>query len=101
MFCVTLSLTDDNNLCILGVLGEKVRCNHIIQVERTLGIEAARQVIMEQVQYVMSNYGIAIDPRHTMLMSDLMTFKVCSIVATLSRIIRPYFSMFNFLLFFF
>eukprot|EP01147_Barroeca_monosierra_P009908 gene9908-2093_t len=62
-------------MATLGVLGEKVRCNHIIQVERTLGIEAARQVIMEQVQYVMSNYGIAIDPRHTMLMSDLMTFK--------------------------
>ncbi|EGD82872.1 hypothetical protein PTSG_12033 [Salpingoeca rosetta] len=59
----------------LGVLGEKVKCNHVMEVEKTLGIEAARQVIMDQVQYVMSNYGISIDPRHTMLMGDLMTFK--------------------------
>ena len=44
------------------------------QVQLTLG---DRTVIMEQVQYVMSNYGIDINPRHTMLMSDLMTFKVC------------------------
>jgi DNA-directed RNA polymerase III subunit RPC1 len=80
-----------------GVLGTSVLCNHVMEVERTLGIEAARygkvlgiainrrhnlvvvvgsMVIMEQVQYVMSNYGININPRHTMLMADLMTFKV-------------------------
>ncbi|EDQ84710.1 uncharacterized protein MONBRDRAFT_39165 [Monosiga brevicollis MX1] len=58
-----------------GVIGTTVDCNHVMELEQTLGIEAARSIIMDQVQYVMSNYGIHINPRHTMLMSDLMTFK--------------------------
>jgi len=37
-------------------------------VEKCLGIEAARTIIMEQVQYTMKNYGIHIDNRHTMLL---------------------------------
>ncbi len=59
-----------------GVIGIKVKSNNVVEVERCLGIEAARSVIMKEVQDVMGNYGIKIDTRHTMLMGDLMTFKV-------------------------
>jgi len=58
-----------------GVDGTKTRSNHIIEVESTLGIEAARIMIQSEISYIMSAYGIDIDKRHLMLLSDVMTFK--------------------------
>jgi DNA-directed RNA polymerase III subunit RPC1 len=58
-----------------GIDGCKVTCNHIIEVERTLGIEAARTCIMGEVHRTMDSYGIKIDRRHMLLMGDVMTFK--------------------------
>ena len=46
------------------------------QVEKTLGIEAARTTIINEIQYTMVNHGRSIDRRHVMLLSDLMTYKV-------------------------
>lgn len=46
------------------------------QVEKTLGIEAARTTIINEIQYTMVNHGMSIDRRHVMLLSDLMTYKV-------------------------
>lgn len=58
-----------------GVDGLNTRSNHIVEVEKTLGIEAARELISSEVSYIMSAYGIGIDRRHLMLLSDIMTFK--------------------------
>ena len=58
-----------------GIDGRRVVCNHIIEVERTLGIEAARTCIMTEVHKTMENYGIKIDRRHMLLMGDVMSFK--------------------------
>jgi DNA-directed RNA polymerase III subunit RPC1 len=58
-----------------GVDGLNTTSNHIIEVEKTLGIEAARELISSEVSYIMSAYGIGIDRRHLMLLSDIMTFK--------------------------
>lgn len=85
-----------------GVDGHRTTSNHIIEVERTLGIEAARLVdeafehmclhcnshssnppslpypsatIMKEVQFTMKSHGMSIDSRHVMLLADLMTFK--------------------------
>jgi DNA-directed RNA polymerase III subunit RPC1 len=58
-----------------GVCGEKVTSNHIIDVERCLGIEAARNSIIHEIQFTMSSHGMTIDSRHVMLLGDLMTFK--------------------------
>ena len=58
-----------------GVDGTNTRSNHIIEVEATLGVEAARTMITEEISYIMSAYGISIDRRHLMLLSDVMTFK--------------------------
>ena len=43
---------------------------------KTLGIEAARVTIMNEIIYTMVNHGMSIDIRHVMLLADLMTYKV-------------------------
>ncbi|KAH6755754.1 nuclear RNA polymerase C1 [Perilla frutescens var. hirtella] len=58
-----------------GVDGCKTTSNHIIEVQDTLGIEAARRKIIDEIQYTMSSHGMTIDIRHMMLLADLMTFK--------------------------
>ncbi|KTF78899.1 hypothetical protein cypCar_00048181, partial [Cyprinus carpio] len=45
------------------------------KVERTLGIEAARSTIINEIQYTMVNHGMSIDRRHVMLLADLMSYK--------------------------
>ncbi|CAK9184824.1 unnamed protein product [Ilex paraguariensis] len=58
-----------------GVDGHKTTSNHVIEVQQTLGIEAARRSIVDEIQYTMSSHGMKIDVRHMMLLADLMTFK--------------------------
>ncbi|XP_057978200.1 DNA-directed RNA polymerase III subunit 1 [Malania oleifera] len=58
-----------------GVDGHKTTTNHIMEVCRTLGIEAARKCIIGEIQYTMESHGMSIDARHMMLLADLMTFK--------------------------
>ncbi|XP_073009025.1 DNA-directed RNA polymerase III subunit 1 isoform X1 [Typha latifolia] len=58
-----------------GIDGSKTRSNHVIEVQQTLGIEAARQCIINEIQYTMRNHGMSIDTRHMMLLADLMTYK--------------------------
>ena len=48
----------------------------------TLGIEAARRTIMDEIQVTMKSHGMNIDSRHVMLLADVMTFKV-SIIASM------------------
>ncbi|XP_051472737.1 DNA-directed RNA polymerase III subunit RPC1 isoform X4 [Apus apus] len=58
-----------------GVKGTKTTSNNTYEVEKTLGIEAARTTIINEIQYTMVNHGMSIDRRHVMLLSDLMTYK--------------------------
>merc|ERR1712238_403494 len=58
-----------------GVDGRFTTTNHIIEVEQTLGVEAARTQISSEISYIMNAYGIGIDTRHMLLLSDIMTFK--------------------------
>ena len=60
-----------------GVDGTQTKSNHIMEVEKTLGIEAARSTIMHEIKYTMGNHGMSIDTRHVMLLADLMSCKVC------------------------
>lgn len=59
----------------LGVEGTRVKNNNVMEVARTLGIEAARATIIEQIEYTMEQHGMTIDSRHTMLLADCMTNK--------------------------
>ena len=47
-----------------------------MEVEKVLGIEAARKCIVDQINYTMSSHGLGVDPRHLMLLGDVMCFKV-------------------------
>ncbi|XP_051928207.1 DNA-directed RNA polymerase III subunit RPC1 [Hippocampus zosterae] len=58
-----------------GVDGSRTTSNNIYEVEKTLGIEAARLTIINEIQYTMVNHGMSIDRRHVMLLADLMSYK--------------------------
>ncbi|KAJ3513331.1 hypothetical protein NLJ89_g3010 [Agrocybe chaxingu] len=58
-----------------GVIGEKTSSNHVIEVAKVLGIEAARKTIINEIQYTMKSHDMIIDPRHVMLLGDVMTYK--------------------------
>ncbi|CAN4119963.1 unnamed protein product [Withania somnifera] len=60
---------------IEGVDGRNTKSNHIMEVQKTLGIEAARVSIIDEINYTMSSHGMTIDLRHMMLLADLMTYK--------------------------
>ncbi len=64
------------DLIYLGVEGTKTKSNHTLEMHKTLGIEAARNNIIDEIIYTMVSHGMTIDRRHVMLMADLMTFKV-------------------------
>ena len=51
------------------------KTNHIMEIEKVLGIEAARQTIINEIQYTMQSHGMRIDIRHVQLLADIMTFK--------------------------
>ena len=59
-----------------GVNGYQTYTNNIMEIEKCLGIEAARSKIISEIQAVMGAYGMSIDSRHTMLLADCMTFRV-------------------------
>ncbi|KYQ89196.1 RNA polymerase III [Tieghemostelium lacteum] len=58
-----------------GIKGTHTTSNHIMEVEKCLGIESARQGIMSEIQMIMAGHGMSIDSRHVMLLADLMSFK--------------------------
>jgi DNA-directed RNA polymerase III subunit RPC1 len=58
-----------------GVVAAKSRSNHIMEVEKVLGIEAARSSIMKEIVEIMKHHGIAIDSRHVQLLGDCMTYR--------------------------
>jgi len=58
-----------------GIIGEHTTSNHVMEVEKVLGIEAARRTVINEIQYTMQSHGMSIDPRHVMLLGDVMTYK--------------------------
>ena len=47
-----------------GIDFRSTKSNHVIETEQVLGIEAARQTIINEIQYTMQSHGMNIDPRH-------------------------------------
>lgn len=58
-----------------GVVGTQTHTNHIMEMQQVLGIEAARNSIYREIDYTMASHGMSIDPRHVMLLADVMTYK--------------------------
>ena len=71
-------LTDGSNLAgVLGVKGvDPVRTttNSIYEIETVLGIEAAREAIIREINGVLQEQGLDVDVRHIMLVADIMTW---------------------------
>lgn len=58
-----------------GVVGTKTVTNHVLEIYDTLGIEAARASIINEIDHTMSLHGMSVDPRHIQLLGDVMTYK--------------------------
>ncbi|KAH9950127.1 beta and beta-prime subunits of DNA dependent RNA-polymerase [Amylocystis lapponica] len=58
-----------------GIVGEQTTSNHVIEVAQVLGIEAARRTIVNEIDFIMREHGMSIDPRHVMLLGDVMSYK--------------------------
>ncbi|KAL0083699.1 hypothetical protein J3Q64DRAFT_1748787 [Phycomyces blakesleeanus] len=58
-----------------GIIGENTTSNHIMEVAQVLGIEAARNTIIREIQVTMESHGMTIDHRHVFLLGDIMTSK--------------------------
>jgi hypothetical protein len=47
-----------------------------MEVQKVLGIEAARATIVKEIHHTMSAHGLSVDWRHLSLLGDTMCFKV-------------------------
>ncbi|WP_276814608.1 DNA-directed RNA polymerase subunit A'' [Desulfurococcus amylolyticus] len=59
---------------IEGVDWRRVYTNNIHEIERVLGIEAARQAIIKEIKEILDDQGLDVDIRHIMLLADMMTW---------------------------
>lgn len=60
-------------LKVEGVDAENVKTNSILEVADVLGIEAARNSIIQEAMGTLGEAGLDVDIRHIMLVADLMT----------------------------
>ncbi len=60
---------------IKGVNKDKTTTNNIYEIVEVLGIEAARQAIINEIKKVIEQQGLDIDERHIKLVADAMTYK--------------------------
>ncbi|MCX8184303.1 MAG: DNA-directed RNA polymerase subunit A'' [Sulfolobales archaeon] len=71
-------LTEGSNLAeVLGIPQvdhRRTRTNDIHEIERVLGIEAARQALISEMMNTLREQGLEVDVRHVMLVADLMTW---------------------------
>jgi len=69
--------TDGSNLPkvleVRGVDPTRTFTNHIHEISKTLGIEAARNVVINEAMGVLEEQGLDVDIRHVMLVADIMT----------------------------
>jgi DNA-directed RNA polymerase beta' subunit len=56
-----------------------------MEMQTVLGIESARTAVFREIDYTMSSHGMSIDPRHVMLLADVMTYKVGRAAASTMR----------------
>ena len=72
-------LTSGSNLKdileVKGVGKDKTTTNNIYEISEILGIEAARQAIINEIKKVIEEQGLDIDKRHIKLIADAMTYK--------------------------
>jgi DNA-directed RNA polymerase beta' subunit len=69
--------TDGSNLAkvleVTGVDTSRTTTNNVHEIAKTLGIEAARNALVNEAKGVLEDQGLDVDVRHVMLVSDMMT----------------------------
>ncbi len=70
--CLTSGTNLKDVLEFAEVDAERTTCNDINEVYHVLGVEAARQAIINEVYKVIEAQGLNIDIRHIMLVADIM-----------------------------
>lgn len=60
-------------LKIEGVDITRTKTNDIMEIQRVLGIEAARNAIINEIRDTLEEQGLLVDIRHLMLVADMMT----------------------------
>ena len=69
--------TDGSNLSkileMVGVDPTRTTTNHVHEIAKTLGIEAARNSLIKEAVGVLEEQGLDVDVRHIMLVADIMT----------------------------
>lgn len=69
--------TDGSNLPrvleIDGIDPTRTTTNHVHEIAKTLGVEAARNAIIREAMGVLEEQGLDVDIRHVMLVADIMT----------------------------
>ncbi len=58
-----------------GVDSRKTKTNDIMEIYEVLGVEAARNAIMDESTKTLEEQGLNVDIRHLMLVADMMTFE--------------------------
>ena len=71
--CIETSLTDFGKLFELDILHGKIYTNDIDRTAKTLGIEAARSNLLQEIRTILSFYGIYVNIRHILILIDWMT----------------------------
>jgi DNA-directed RNA polymerase subunit A" len=69
--------TDGSNLPkvleIPGVDSSRTTTNNVHEIAKTIGIEAARNALVNEAKGVLEEQGLDVDTRHVMLVADMMT----------------------------
>jgi DNA-directed RNA polymerase subunit A' len=69
--------TDGSNLAkvlqVIGVDTSRTTTNNVHEIAKTLGIEAARNALVNEAKGVLEDQGLDVDVRHVLLVADMMT----------------------------
>ncbi len=57
---------------VKGIDKQNVRTNNVFEIANTLGIEAARNALINELNHTLEDQGLEVDNRYIMLVSDLM-----------------------------
>jgi len=62
-------------LSVKGVDRNNIRTNNVFEISTVLGIEAARNALINELKATLENQGLEVDTRYLMLVADLMCHK--------------------------
>lgn len=71
---LTQGISIKNVINMEGIDTTRLSCNDIVEMYENYGVEAARQVIINEIMDVVKSQGLSINERHVLLIADVMTY---------------------------